>query len=140
MLLLAAAAPFAWRLLHERAARERQRSAYEVARAELDALRYGPRPTAAGMDAFFVKLSFVVRRDLEDRFGLRSPELTTEEFLDELARSPDLDGAHRELLAEFLGGADLVKFAAHVPDAKAVDGAIGAAARFLDETREAGDV
>lgn len=136
VLLLAGAGPLLLRQLRERLARERQRSAYEVARTELDALRYGPAPDASSMDAFFVKLSYVVRRYLEDRFGLRSPELTTEEFLEELSRSPELRRDHRELLAEFLSGADLVKFAGHVPDREAVDASLDAVSRFLDDTRE----
>ena len=134
--LLAAGAPFALRAFRARLARERRRSAYEIARAELDSILGGPRPDAKSVDAFFVKLSFVVRRYLEDRFGLRSPELTTEEFLDELSRSPDLVRSQRELLTEFLRGADLVKFAGHVPDADAVQAAIDAASHFLEETRE----
>jgi hypothetical protein len=136
-LLLAALAPFVVRAIAARRARERRASAYEVARAELDALLYGPRPDAQGMDAFFVKLSFVVRRYLEDRFGLRSPELTTEEFLNELTRSPDLYRAHRDLLRSFLVRADLVKFAGHIPDDGGVQESIDTAQRFLEETREA---
>ena len=136
VVVLVAAGPFAWRTVQARLARERRLSSYDVARAELDALLAGGRPSASEVDGFFVKLSFVVRRYLEDRFGLRSPELTTEEFLDELSRSPDLYQSHRDLLDEFLRGADLVKFAGHVPDADSVESAISAATRFLEETRE----
>ena len=139
LLLLGALAPFVLRRVRERLARERRRSAYEVASAELEALRAGPRPDAEAVGAFFVKLSFVVRRYLEDRFGLHSPELTTEEFLVELSRSPDLHGGHRELLADFLRGADLVKFAGLVPEAAAIDAALEAASRFVEDTREAAD-
>jgi hypothetical protein len=89
------------------------------------------------MDAFYVRLSGVVRRYLEDRFGLRSPELTTEEFLDELSRSPELVRDHRTLLASFLRRADLVKFAHYVPTSGDLEDSIQAAQRFLDETREA---
>jgi hypothetical protein len=131
LVVLAALAPFALRALRSRLARGRRRSAYDIARGELDALLAGPRPGTGEVDAFFVKLSFVVRRYLEGRFGLRSPELTTEEFLEELSRSP-----HRDLLDDFLRGADLVKFAGHVPDATAVEAAIAAASHFLEETRE----
>ena len=119
--------------------RRRRSSAYERARADLDALLYGPRPTGEAIDAFYVKLSGIVRRYLEDRFGLRSPEQTTEEFLDDLVRSPDLVRAHQDLLREFLRGADLVKFAHHVPDAEGVEGSIGLAQRFLAETQERPD-
>jgi len=135
--LLAAAMPFALRALRAARVERRRASAYDLARAELDALLYGPRPDAASMGAFFVRLSGIVRRYLEDRFGLRSPELTTEEFLVELARSPDLYRSHRDLLERFLERADLVKFAHHLPDAAAVDESVRAAQSFLEQTREA---
>jgi len=63
--------------------RSLRRSAYDVAKADLDALLMAPRPVEREMDAFFVRLSDIVRRYLEIRFGLRSPELTTEEFVEE---------------------------------------------------------
>jgi len=133
---IAAGAPFAWRALAAQRARAGRRSAYDVARAELDALLREGRPSAERMDPFFVALSSIVRRYVEARFQLRSPELTTEEFLDVLLSSPELSGAHQELLQDFLRRADLVKFAHHVPDAQALDASIVAAERFLAETRE----
>ncbi|MDB4433159.1 hypothetical protein N9166_00285 [bacterium] len=136
-LALGAVAPFAVRAWLAGRAERRRLSAYDVARGELDALLYAPRPGPGGMDAFYVKLSGIVRHYLEDRFALRSPELTTEEFLDELAGSPDLYRSHRDLLREFLHGADLVKFAHHVPGPEAVEKSIQAAQRFVEETREA---
>jgi len=133
--LLVAAAPFAWRAWQAGLARRRQRSAYEIARAALDALLAGGRPNAARMDAFYVELSLIVRSYLEDRFGLRSPELTTQEFLTEMGRSPDLARSHQQLLRGFLTQADLVKFAGLRPDAEAVGDSIASAERFLEETR-----
>lgn len=134
--LAAGAAPFAWRTLAARRALAGRRSAYDVARAELDALLRDGRPDAAHMDPFFVALSSIVRRYVEARFQLRSPELTTEEFLEVLSASPELGREHQQLLQDFLRRADLVKFAHHVPDAAALDASIAAAERFLGETRE----
>lgn len=130
------AVPFGWRAWRAWRTRARRLSAYEVARRELDALLMEPRPSEAEMDAFFVRLSGVIRRYLEDRFALRSPELTTEEFLDELALSPDLLRAHRDALRDFLRRADLVKFAHHVPAAGDVEESLDIARRFLETTRD----
>lgn len=135
--LLAGAGPFAWRAARGTLAARRRKSAYEVARGELDALLYGPRPTGAALDAFYVSLSGIVRRYLEGRFGLHSPEQTTDEFLEQLSISPDLGRSHQDLLQEFLRDADLVKFAHHVPDEGGVRLSIDLAQRFLEETREA---
>ena len=70
--------------------------------------------------------------------SLRSPELTTEEFLGEMGRSPDLARGHQQLLRAFLEQADLVKFAAHVPSGDDLSAQIQAAEAFLEETREPG--
>jgi len=119
----------AWR------SRALRRSAYDIARAELDALFLSPRPREREMDAFFVQLSGIVRRYLENRFGLRSPELTTEEFVEELANSPDLVRSHQKLLRDFLNRADLVKFAHLVPEPADVELSLESARSFLDATR-----
>jgi hypothetical protein len=118
--------------------RSLRRSAYDVAKADLDALLMAPRPGEREMDAFFVRLSDIVRCYLENCFGLRSPELTTEEFVEELANSPDLVRSHQRLLREFLNRADLVKFAHLVPDPADVELSLESARSFLEATR--GDV
>jgi len=136
IVLAAVVAPFAWRAFAAARARQRQRSAYEIARQALDGLLAEGRPDASGMDAFYVSLSLIVRSYLEDRFGLRSPELTTPEFLAEMGRSPDLARSHQQLLRDFLTQAELVKFAGLRPDPGDVDESIAAAERFLEETRD----
>ncbi len=135
--VLAAATPLLLRSWRRWSARRLQRSASEIARAELDELLYGRRPaTPTEMDAFYVKLSGIVRRYLENRFALHAPERTTEEFLEEMKTSPELVRPHRELLGDFLGRADLVKFAGFQPGAEDVEESIRKARLFLDETRE----
>jgi HAMP domain-containing protein len=124
-----------WTLWRSRTLR---RSAYDVAKSDLDALLMAPRPGEREMDVFFVRLSGIVRCYLENRFGLRSPELTTEEFVEELANSPDLVRSHQRLLREFLNRADLVKFAHLVPDPADVELSLESARSFLEATR--GDV
>lgn len=89
------------------------------------------------MDPFFVQLSDIVRRYLEDRFQLRAPEKTTEEFLEVAGGSPDLTAEHRGFLHQFLGYADRVKFARHLPKAEHVDEALAAAEHFLIQTKDA---
>jgi len=136
LLIMGAIAPFAWRGFVAARERQRRQSAYDMARSELDQLLRSGRPTAETMDRFYVKLSLIVRSYLEDRFALRSPELTTQEFLTEMGRSPDLARSHQKLLQKFLEQADLVKFAGHRPGAEVVSESIAAAEQFLDETRD----
>ena len=114
----------------------RRQSAYEIARNRLDALINKPLPEDSdAADAFYVELSDIVRRYLEDRFELRAPEFTTEEFLEKVSASPDLNREHQELLREFLRQADLVKFAGVAPDEATIRASIESANRFIDETR-----
>jgi hypothetical protein len=123
-----------WRRRRRRA---RRRNAYEVARRRLDQLLARPWPQdGPAVEAFFVSISYIVRRYLEDRFELRAPELTTEEFLALAGTAPDLTDEHRSLLRDFLRQADLVKFAGTYASEAEIRLSSDLAARFLEETRE----
>ena len=135
VLLMAASVAGAWTVLTLKR-RARRRSAYEVARSNLDRLVNAPRPTGEQVDAFYVELSAIVRRYLEDRYELRAPELTTEEFLNQVMGAPQLSGEQKGMLRDFLRQADLVKFAGVRPGAEVIELSLSAASRFLDETRE----
>ena len=84
-----------------------------------------------------MELSDIVRRYIEARFGLRAPELTTEEFLAEAGRSADLTPSHRSLLSAFLERCDRVKFARYSPGDTESHEALQLARQFLRETRDA---
>ena len=111
-------------------------TAYDRALARLDRLQRQGLPDASRQDAWYVELSDIVRRYIEARFGLRAPELTTEEFLLEAGRAVALSKAHRELLPAFLERCDRVKFARYNPAADESQDALQLARRFLDETRD----
>ena len=52
---------------------------------------------------------------LENRFSLRAPEQTTEEFLESVTHGDALEVRFVNLLKEFLERSDLVKFAKEQP-------------------------
>lgn len=116
--------------------RARRQSAYEIAHARLTRLLARGQPAGENVESFFVELSAIIRRYLEDRFELRAPELTTEEFLEVASDSPELTGDHQRMLREFLRKADLVKFAGLQPTPDDVEASVTSAKRFLEETRE----
>lgn len=123
-----------------RRAEERARlTAFDRAMARLDRLQRRGLPSADTADAWYVELSDIVRRYIEERFALRAPELTTEEFLAEAGRSPELTGGHRELLSAFLATCDRVKFARYSPAEDESQGALDVARRFLNETAASAD-
>lgn len=66
-------------------------------------------------ERFCTTVSEITRSYLEERFGLKAPDQTTEEFLAVLPKNAELDERHKESLAGFLTGCDLVKFARFEP-------------------------
>lgn len=136
LLLAAASTPWIWKWIRARRKQARRRSAYDLAWTRLQKLIQRPLPEEGEVDSFYVELSSIVRRYLEDRFELRAPELTTEEFLNSIGQSSELSREHQSLLREFLKQADLVKFAGIRPTADVIEASLAAARSFLEETRE----
>lgn len=110
-----------WAFLYWKKRRDRQAEepskpsepAHERARQQLEAaLEFLHDP-----DRFCVLVSSAIRSYLEERFDLRAPERTTEEFLDELQGSHHLNEEQKQSLAKFLTECDMVKFAKSEPEA-----------------------
>jgi hypothetical protein len=135
--LLALAAGIFWSVRRmRRAARQRVRiTAYDVAVQRMAKLKGRGWPDEQTVDAFYVELSDIVRRYIEDRYGVRAPELTTEEFLRAARSELRLVPAQREMLEAFLSTCDRVKFAGYRPGEFESRQAFGEAASFLDDTR-----
>ena len=120
-----------------RADQRARTTAFERAIERLERLQRRGLPGSADLDAWYVELSDIVRRYIEARFGLRAPELTTEEFLAEAGRSAELTPSHRSLLSAFLERCDRVKFARYSPGDTESHEALQLARQFLRETRDA---
>ena len=126
------------RRMRTRAQQRVRASAYDVAMARLSALRGRGFPGEEDADPFYVDLSDIVRRYIEDRYGLRAPELTTEEFLRESQHGLGLSRPQRERLEAFLSTCDRVKFAGYRPGQTESSQAFGEAQQFVEETRPTG--
>ena len=85
-------------------------------------------------ERFCTTVSEIARTYLEERFGLKAPERTTEEFLAELPRNAVLESRHKALLSDFLTSTDLVKFARFEPGRRELEELHGAALRLVEET------
>lgn len=83
------------------------------------------------IEAFYVAVSDVVRRYLEEGHGMHAPERTTEEFLAELEQSRALEGPLQQNLRDFLRHCDLVKFAAYEPQRSEIDASVDSAEKFI---------
>lgn len=84
---------------------------------------------------FCTEVSQTLRLYLEERFTLRAPERTTEEFLVELQNSKQLTIDQKLSLSEFLQSCDLVKFARHEPTESNLRQLHDSALRLVDETQ-----
>lgn len=121
-----------WRATVQRA------NAYELARQRLDRLlkdQHSELP-ALSREQFFVEISSIIRRYLEDRYRVQAPDLTTDEFLQLTAGKSELSRDHQNLLGEFLQQADIVKFAGVSASAEDIQRSSDLAVRFLEETRQ----
>lgn len=112
------------------------RPAHEAAYEALNELKRKNLLKTGDIKRFYSELSTIARRYIENRFGLRAPEMTTEEFLSSLKDRNELRSEHKTLLREFLSHCDMVKFAKYNPANKEIEASIEAAERFIDQTRE----
>ncbi|MBU0676295.1 MAG: BatD family protein [Proteobacteria bacterium] len=105
----------------------------EVARRELDQLLGAGLLGQGLIKEFHLRLSHILRHYLENRFGLRAPEQTTEEFLTDLGHRRELfDTKLHGLLRHFLTQCDLVKFARSLPSTEEIDHSIEICREIID--------
>jgi hypothetical protein len=129
-------AVFAWLWLKQRKTATKfvyELPAHERARRQLEAalgLYDQPKP-------FCIIVSDAVRFYLEERFGLRAPERTTDEFLGDLSRSSALTDHQKESLTHFLSACDMVKFARYEPQRPELEALYHSALRLIEETEPA---
>ncbi len=91
------------------------------------------------VNPFYTELSDIVRHYLEDRFQLRAPESTTEEFIRDAANARVLLVDHQALVRDFLEQSDRVKFARLRPGISDMKDAYAAAERLVLETARQSD-
>ena len=112
----------------------------EIALQELDRLLSEDLLARGEIKFFHIRISDILRQYIENRFGLKAPERTTEEFLVavSLAKSSEnaLLGKHRALLSNFLTQCDLVKFAKHEPSIAESEKTVVICREFIGKTKE----
>lgn len=136
-LLLLLAAWWLWRRRHHRFPIWPPRPAHVLALEALQRLQRDDLIAQWRVEEFYVRLSGIVRRYIEWRFGVRAPEQTTEEFLEAIFTTGGLIATHRDLLAAFLQQCDLVKFAMHQPVSGDMQRALERARAFIEQTADA---
>jgi hypothetical protein len=110
------------------------RPADELALERLEAARKLIDPARAREFCFAV--TEAVRFYIEDRFAVRAARRTTDEFLNDLVRTPTSGlASHADMLGDVLRQGDLVKFARATLGRDEMEALHQSAVRFVRETR-----
>ncbi|MDP2906293.1 MAG: hypothetical protein Q8O22_08345 [Candidatus Omnitrophota bacterium] len=112
--------------------------AHEIAYKQLEALRQSDLIRQGRIKEYYSQISDIIRHYLENRFLLKAPEMTTEEFLSYVRDKAEFVREHKALLKDFLVACDLVKFAKHAPSAADMEAIFESAKKLVDETCDVG--
>ncbi len=107
--------------------------AHEIAMQRLRELVDKKLVENGAVEQFFVEITGIVRDYIEQSYGLRAPEQTTEEFLNNITDHTPV-ARHRGVLEPFLTAADEVKFARQQPETQTIQRAFDTARDFIVET------
>jgi hypothetical protein len=110
--------------------------AHEIAYEALKSLMRKDYLTTGKVQEHYFELSNIVRHYIENRFQLKAPEMTTEEFLLTLKESEVLDSGQKSLVKDFLSHCDMVKFAKYLPEKNEIDSSYTSAKNLVDQTKE----
>jgi hypothetical protein len=111
--------------------------AHIIALRELSALRSEELWQKGEVKKYYSRLSDILRRYIDNRYGIRSPELTTDETVRMLQRAAVTTGRQMSVVKEMLSLSDMVKFAKYVPESSLHERCYEDAMKFVEETREA---
>jgi hypothetical protein len=110
--------------------------AHIIALRELQALRSEELWQKGEVKEYYSRLSDILRRYIDNRYGISSPELTTDETVRMLHRAAVTTPGQMGLVKEVLSLSDMVKFAKYVPEAGLHETVYVNAQKFVEETRE----
>jgi hypothetical protein len=111
------------------------RPAHEIAYEAFERLLRRDYLKTGKVQEYYFDLSNIVRQYIENRFQLRAPEMTTDEFLATLKNAEVLNSEQKGLMKEFLSHCDMVKFAKYLPDEKETGSSYESAKKFIEETK-----
>jgi hypothetical protein len=109
-------------------------SPHERAYMELERLVAADLIEKGEIKVFYLEISAILRRYIENRFGIHASEQTTEEFLTGLKTDTTFPEKYHALLKNFLTHCDLVKFAAHQPSTQDIQRTFDSCKTFIAET------
>ncbi len=114
--------------------------AHEIAYRKLEALLGRKLAEQKLYREFTAEVADILRQYIEDRFGLKAPERTTEEFLIEAGSGLAVEREQKDILKAFLLHSDLVKFAALEPSVEDVQRTFDTCRDFIEATKQREEV
>ncbi len=109
--------------------------AHIIALRELKALIEEELWQKGEIKEYYSRLSDILRRYIDNRYGISSPELTTDETVRMLQKAAVTTPGQMSVVKELLSVSDMVKFAKYVPDSGQHTIYHENAVRFVEETR-----
>ena len=109
--------------------------AHVIALRELQSLRKEELWQKGEIKEFYSRLSDILRRYIDNRYGISSPELTTDETVRMLQKAAVTTPGQMAIVKELLSLSDMVKFAKYVPQGDLNERCHDDAIRFVEETK-----
>jgi hypothetical protein len=110
--------------------------AHIIAMRELARLREEELWQKGEVKEYYSRLSDIIRRYIDNRYGISSPELTTDETIRMLQKAAVTTSDQMTLVKELLSLSDMVKFAKYLPQSDMHEKSYNDAVRFVELTRE----
>jgi len=110
--------------------------AHVIALRELYRLRDEELWQKGEVKEFYSRLSDILRRYIDNRYGIMSPELTTDETVRMLQKAAVTTHDQMSLIKELLSLSDMVKFAKYVPHNEIHEKSHNDGIRFVELTRK----
>jgi hypothetical protein len=110
--------------------------AHVIALRELNALREEELWQKGEVKEYYSRLSDIVRRYIDNRYGISSPELTTDETVRMLQKAAVTTKEQMSVVKELLSLSDMVKFAKYLPQRELHEKSYDDAVRFVETTKE----
>jgi hypothetical protein len=137
LIFLATGVLMLWKLYLRKTTAQRKEPALapeEIAFRELERIERLGLLEKSKIKEYYYLVSLALRTYLENRFFLKAPEQTTEEFLESVVNSDKLEGRQINILKEYLNHCDLVKYAKFDPGKTQAKSLVDTTRRFIDET------
>jgi hypothetical protein len=110
--------------------------AHIIALRELNRLKEEELWQQGEVKEYYSRLSDILRRYIDNRYGIMSPELTTDETVRMLQKAAVTTHDQMSLVKELLSLSDMVKFAKYLPQSEVHEKSHGDGVRFVELTRK----